>query len=253
MKWIRAAILAVMGAGVVAVTPADAAVNAFVSRTLSERAGPSTYYPVVTVIPRGATLTLYGCLSGGGWCDVSYAGARGWVPGGYVEAYYRSQRVYVPRYIAQIGVPVVSFNIGFYWSSHYHDRPFFAERFRYQRHGDRQATRVAAAPTRYRNGPGARVAISAAKNGNIGHYTPRQERVKTFAAVSAKGKHRRQIETFASAGPRQGKGSHPMVAAGAAGKGGPQIVAGPKSKIAMGQRRGKPCQKNGQANGACQF
>jgi len=252
MKWLRAAILAGLGVGVAAVTPADAAVNAFVSRTLSERAGPSAYYPVVTVIPRGATLTLYGCLSGGGWCDVSYAGARGWVPGGYVEAYYRSQRVHVPHYIAQIGVPVVSFNIGFYWSSHYHNRPFFAERSRYERHGDRQGIRVAAAPSRYRNGTGARVAIAPARNGNIGHYAGRQDRVKTFAAASAKAKHRRQIETFAAAGPRQDQRPHPMIAAGAAGKGGPQIVAGPKSKIAMGQRRGKAC-KNSQANGACQF
>jgi len=251
MNWLRAAILAGLGVGVAGVTPADAAVNAFVSRTLSERAGPSTYYPVVTVIPRGATLTLYGCLSGGGWCDVSYAGARGWVPGGYVEAYYRSQRVYVPHYVAQIGVPVVSFNIGFYWNSHYHDRPFFAERFRYEHHRDRQGAQIAAGPAKYRNGPGARVAIAPITSGNIGHYTPRQ-RVKTFAAVSAKGKHRRQIETFAAAGPQQGKRPHAMIAAGAAGKGGPQIVARPKSKIAMGQRRGKACQKNGQG-GACQF
>src|SRR5438552_3685689 len=228
MNSLRAAILAGLGLGIAAVTPAAAAVSAFVSITITERAGPSTYYPVVTVIPGGATLTLYGCLSDGSWCDVSYAAARGWVPGAYVEAYYQAHPVYVPRYIAEIGVPVVSFDIGFYWNSYYHDRPFFAERDRYERHV---------------KGPGAQVAVVATGNGKTRHFVPGNGHVQTFVAAGAKGKHRRQIETFAAAGPSHGKGPHPIITAGASGKGkGAQIAAGPNAKVAMAHRRGKACQ-----------
>jgi hypothetical protein len=164
-----------------------------------------------------------------------------------VEASYREHRVYVPRYIAQIGVPVVSFNVGFYWTTHYHDRPFFAERFRYERHGNHQAPGVAVALRKHRIGAGVEVATAPAKHGNIARYTARQDRLKTFAAAGpgASGKHRGSTKIFA-AGRRHGP--HPLIASGAGGKGGPQLVAGPKSKVAMGQRRGK-CQ----GNGACQF
>src|SRR5690348_13880552 len=119
MNSVRAAILASLGFGLASVTPAAAAVTAFATITVSEHAGPSTYYPVVTVIPRGAPMTLYGCLSGGSWCDVSYAGARGWIPGSYAQAYYRTQRVLVPRYVTQIGVPIVNFSFDVYWNNHY--------------------------------------------------------------------------------------------------------------------------------------
>src|ERR1700692_1992509 len=126
MNSLRTAILAGLGLGLATLTPAAAATSAFVSVTISEWAGPSTYYPVVYVIPAGATVTMYGCLPGGTWCDVSYAGDRGWVPGTYLEAYYESQPVFVPYYVAEIGVAIVSFEIDTYWNNCYRDRPFFA-------------------------------------------------------------------------------------------------------------------------------
>lgn len=234
MKFVRATILASLGFGLASITPAAAAVTAFATITVSERAGPSTYYPVVTVIPRGATIRLYGCLSGGSWCDVAYAGARGWIPGSYAQAYYRSQRVLVPRYVTQIGVPVVNFSFNVYWNNYYRSRPFFAERFRYERHT---------------HGPGAGVAV-AVRNGNA---TPAHRRQATIVAGGAKFQvnKRHRIETFAAGVPKPGKGRR-LIAGGAQGQGA-QIGAGPKSKVAMAQRRGKPCKPNAQGNGACQF
>jgi uncharacterized protein YraI len=234
MYWLRAAILAGLGLGVVAATPAAAAVSAFVSTTTSERAGPGGYFPVVAVIPRGATLTLYGCLSGGSWCDVSYAGARGWVPGTYVEAYYRARRVFVPRYVAEIGVPIVSFNIGFYWGRHYHDRPFFADRFRYEHHP---------------KGAGAQLAVLPRSKGRPARFVAHNGRAQTLAAIHATGKHAGQGQAFAKATGRHNKGAPRMFAAGGAAKG-LKFSTTAKSKVEIAHRRGgKRCQ----ASGACQF
>jgi len=235
MKFVQTTILASLGLGLASITPATAAVTAFATITVSERAGPSSYYPVVTVIPRGGAMTLYGCLSGGSWCDVSYAGARGWVPGSYTQAIYRTQRVLVPRYVAQIGVPVVGFSFDVYWNSHYRSRPFFAERFRYERNA---------------HGPKSGMAV-AVRNGDVKSAHRHQE---TIAAAGAKFKvgKRHRIETFAEATPKPGKGARPVIAAGTQGPGA-QIDAGPKSRFAMTQRRGKPCKPNAQGNGACQF
>src|ERR1700680_2391544 len=148
MNSLRTAILAGLGFGLATLTPAAAATSAFVSVSISEWAGPSTYYPVVYVIPAGATVTMYGCLPGGSWCDVTYAGQRGWGPGPYVEAYYESEPVFVPYYVAVIGIPIIAFDIDVYWNNCYRDRPFFAnfgERDRFERYAHSPGARIAAA------------------------------------------------------------------------------------------------------------
>ncbi len=114
---------------------ADAAVRGFATANVNMRSGPSTGYPAVTVIPVGAPVTIYGCMSSVNWCDVSFVGGRGWVSGSYVQANYRSNRVYVaPNYYQGLGIPSVTFEVDNYWDRYYRDRNFYRERDRWRRY-----------------------------------------------------------------------------------------------------------------------
>ncbi|NTJ44823.1 SH3 domain-containing protein [Agrobacterium larrymoorei] len=113
---------------------AEAATRGFATANVNMRSGPSTAYPAVVVIPNGAPLTIHGCLSDTPWCDVSFSYGRGWVAGRYVQAMYRQNRVYVePRYYRDLGVPIVTFEVGRYWDQNYRDRDFYRERDRWRR------------------------------------------------------------------------------------------------------------------------
>lgn len=76
------------------------------------RTGPGTQYGVITTIPAGAPVEVFGCQS---WCQVAYAGSEGYVSGNYITtgyapepapaptAYYRSAPVYTaPLYTAPV-------------------------------------------------------------------------------------------------------------------------------------------------------
>ncbi len=130
--WFAAA-LAVSAGGLPAV--AEAA-SAFSSANVNMRSGPSTRYPAVIVIPSGSRVNVQGCLSSANWCDVAYAGYRGWVSGSYLQTSYSQRRVRVaPQYYRPLGIPTVSFSIGRYWDDHYRGRPFYRDRDRW-RDGD---------------------------------------------------------------------------------------------------------------------
>jgi len=96
---------------------------------ISLQAGPDTEYPSIEELNAGTPVSIQGCLDAWSWCDVIAGnGDRGWIPGTFIEETYDNQRVVVTDYGARIGIPIVSFSIGTYWGSHYHDRPFFAQR-----------------------------------------------------------------------------------------------------------------------------
>ncbi len=96
---------------------------------ISLQAGPDTEYPSIEELNAGTPVAIQGCLDGWSWCDVIASnGDRGWVPGTFIEETYDNQRVVVTDFGARIGIPIVSFSIGAYWGSHYHDRPFYAQR-----------------------------------------------------------------------------------------------------------------------------
>lgn len=105
------------------------AASGFATANVNMRSGPSTAYPAVVVIPVGARLQIYGCLSYDSWCDVSFAGGRGWVSGRYIQAIYNNNRVYVDRnYYQGLGIPVITFDIDDYWGRNYRQRDFYRER-----------------------------------------------------------------------------------------------------------------------------
>lgn len=127
--WMMTA-LAVSTVGLPAI--AEAA-PAFSTGNVNMRSGPSTRYPAVIVIPTGSRVDIRGCLSSANWCDVAYAGYRGWVSGSYLQASYSQRRVYVdPQYYRPLGIPTVTFSIGRYWDDHYRNRPFYRDRDRWR-------------------------------------------------------------------------------------------------------------------------
>jgi uncharacterized protein YraI len=109
---------------------AAAAQEAFARGTLNLRAGPSGDYPLVARLGHGQPFEVLGCTSGYAWCDVVLPdGLRGWVYAANIDyAYDGDRRVPLASYGAIIGVPIVGFTIGNYWSNHYRDRPWYGER-----------------------------------------------------------------------------------------------------------------------------
>jgi uncharacterized protein YraI len=140
MKIFRTAALTGLGLLTLVATSnlAAAVVAGFATSTVNERAGPGTEYPIVNVIPAGAEVTIYGCLSG--WsCDVDFAGWRGWVFGEYLQAYYQSAPVAIPYYGPTLGIPFVAFSVN-YWDNHYRARPWYGQRDNYFRIPGRPGT-----------------------------------------------------------------------------------------------------------------
>ena len=90
------------------------AATAIATANVNLRAGPSTSYPAVNVVPSGYDVEVYGCLSNRSWCDVSYGPQRGWMSSNYL-AYVESGRRYTgERVVTHIGAPVISFSVGSY-------------------------------------------------------------------------------------------------------------------------------------------
>jgi uncharacterized protein YraI len=131
-KFILAA--AAASALMAAPTLAEAAVRGYATANVNMRSGPSTGYPAVTVVPVGAPITIHGCMSNVNWCDVAFAGGRGWVSGSYISTTYRQNRVYVePEYYRPLGIPTVTFEVDNYWGRYYRDRDFYRDRDRWDR------------------------------------------------------------------------------------------------------------------------
>jgi uncharacterized protein YraI len=113
------------------------AAEGYATANVNMRAGPSTAYPAVTLIPAGAPLAINGCLPDVPWCDVSFVGGRGWVAGRYVQVTYQQRQVYVgPEYYATLGIPIVGFNLDNYWGRYYRGRDFYGDRDRWRGEGN---------------------------------------------------------------------------------------------------------------------
>ncbi|MGW9944779.1 uncharacterized protein YraI [Rhizobium leguminosarum] len=135
MKNLFAKIAAV---GLLMLAPAVAqAAEGYSTANVNMRAGPSTRYPAVAVIPAGSSVEIRGCLSDVNWCDVEFYGGRGWVSGQYVQALYQQRRVYVgPQYYRPLGIPMIRFSVDNYWDRYYRNRDFYRDRDRWSRGPD---------------------------------------------------------------------------------------------------------------------
>ena len=110
-----------------AITSAFAA-DGYVTGDVNLRAGPDTSYPRVSMLDSGTPVAIEGCVDGWSWCDVAAGDNRGWVAGNFLQEEYQGQRVFVPEYGVQIGIPIVAFAFGAYWDEHYRNRSWYGER-----------------------------------------------------------------------------------------------------------------------------
>jgi uncharacterized protein YraI len=126
-----------LGAGLLTPAVAEAATG-YATADVNLRGGPGTNYPVIDVIPDNARVTIYGCIRGRSWCDVGFAGARGWMSENYLQANYGNRRIPLaaPAY-RSLGIPGITFSFGSYWNRHYRDRSFYHNRHHWDpRHHD---------------------------------------------------------------------------------------------------------------------
>ncbi|MBC2884856.1 SH3 domain-containing protein [Ochrobactrum sp. CM-21-5] len=96
--------------GVFAAGAAQAA-NAISTTNLNIRTGPGTRYATLGAIPSGAPVTVRGCTSGYGWCQVSYGGTFGWASSRYLAIREGSAGGYSDdfgRTAALIGIPLIA-------------------------------------------------------------------------------------------------------------------------------------------------
>ena len=77
-------------------TAAAQAAPGFSTANVNIRTGPDTDFPSVGVIPEGDDLDIRGCLKDESWCDVIWAGNRGWVFSEYLAPRCRASRIRNP-------------------------------------------------------------------------------------------------------------------------------------------------------------
>ena len=131
MQAVRSVTVAAFATIALSVAPSIAqAAQGFIVDQADLRAGPDEQFPSVDMLPAGAQVEVFGCLSGHTWCDVGFQQDRGWVSGQDLEVLYQSNRVKIVTIETEV-VPVASFEVAVYWDAHYHDKPFFRDRDRF--------------------------------------------------------------------------------------------------------------------------
>ncbi|MBS3652213.1 SH3 domain-containing protein [Pseudaminobacter sp. 19-2017] len=117
------------------------AATAIATTNVNLRAGPSTAYPAVNVVGGGDSVHVFGCLSTRSWCDVGYAGQRGWMSSNYMAFLQGGRRYTGDPAIVALRAPVVTFTVGDYWDRHYRSRSFYRDRARWDRRDWREERR----------------------------------------------------------------------------------------------------------------
>jgi len=123
---------------------ASAQQTAFTNAPVDVFAGPAPDYPVVSQLPQGLQVTVYGCVAGYSWCDIAVPNLRGWIDASTLSYPYQGANVPILTYGAAIGLPVVTFSVDAYWGSYYRGQPWYHDQARWINH----------APPRPGPGPG---------------------------------------------------------------------------------------------------
>ncbi len=82
--------LGATAAGLVLASSAFAETSATAWTDLNLRAGPSTTYDIVSVIPASQSVLVDGCLDASNWCRVTHGDINGWASGDYLTAMVES-------------------------------------------------------------------------------------------------------------------------------------------------------------------
>jgi uncharacterized protein YraI len=147
--------------------------DGYVTGDVDLRAGPDPGYPTIATLNAGTRVSIQGCVSNWSWCDVATATDRGWVAGDFLEEDYEGNRVVVPAFGVQIGIPIITFSFDSYWGAHYHNeryesRPWYAERARWAQIRPRYAP-----PRRQPISPNAGVHVAPNAGKGTAHPVPR--------------------------------------------------------------------------------
>lgn len=127
MKYVTA--LGVLTAALAAIPMASYSQQlAYTSKDVNLRAGPSTDYPVVAILPANIPISVEGCLSDYRWCDVIAGPNRGWAYSGNIIYSYQGSNVPLLTYGSMIGIGIIGFSIGNYWDAHYRSSPWYPQR-----------------------------------------------------------------------------------------------------------------------------
>ncbi len=124
----RILVASMLGCSVLAAASSAFAGQGYLVANVTLRAGPDVGYPSVAGLRAGTPVGIEGCVDGWSWCDVTTGNDRGWVSANYLQEDYQGQRVLVPQYGVQIGIPIVSFVFGSYWDNYYSDRSWYHNR-----------------------------------------------------------------------------------------------------------------------------
>lgn len=123
-----------------ATSVASAATPAIAVTNVNLRAGPSTVYPAVTVVPAGAPITTFGCVAGYSWCDIGFGAYRGWVAAPYIQVRYGGAPVALSAPLAPaVGITVVTFSRA-YWDRYYVAYPWYGRWAAYPPYGAPRVT-----------------------------------------------------------------------------------------------------------------
>jgi len=126
----NAIVAGLAGLAMLAVPSLAQAAQGFIVSQTSLRAGPGGQFPYVDRLAAGAPVTVFGCLGGRSWCDVSFQGDRGWVSGNDLEIFFNNRRVRIVE-VTPTFIPVETFSVAIYWDRYYRSKPFFADRDRF--------------------------------------------------------------------------------------------------------------------------
>ena len=124
---------ALLALGLVALLhgPAQSATASVVTANVNLRAGPSTTYPAVTVVPAGTSVVTHGCVAGYAWCDVAWGTYRGWISAPYLQTVHNGATVVItPAVATAVGVTVVAYDRA-YWDRYYVGYPWYGTWARY--------------------------------------------------------------------------------------------------------------------------
>ena len=113
---------------------ASAQEAAFTNAPVNVFAGPAPDYPVVSQLPQGLQVTVYGCVAGYSWCDIAVPNLRGWIDASALSYPYQGANVPILTYGAAIGLPIVTFSVGAYWGNYYRGQPWYHDQGRWVDH-----------------------------------------------------------------------------------------------------------------------